>query len=139
MIFPLAVILNRLAAAFLVLMPFGRRINCSVVFQKEHAIYGAGPTESSPILGCLAFGHLPCRNPPGPLAGLLGGNPDQCLTLSGPVRLPVCGLNPANSGNVGVAQEQRGGPARKWRRIGAFPRQGWWHPRSEEHTSELQP
>src|ERR1017187_6674154 len=55
MIFPLAVILNRLAAAFLVLMPFGRRINCSVVFQKEHAIYVAEPTESSPILGCFAI------------------------------------------------------------------------------------
>src|ERR1035437_744053 len=56
MTFPLAVILNRLAAAFLVLMPFGRRINCSVVFQKERTIYMAGPTESSPILGCLPFG-----------------------------------------------------------------------------------
>src|ERR1017187_2766835 len=65
MTFPLAVILNRLAAAFLVLMPFGRRINCSVVFQKERAIYGAGPPESSPILGCFAFGHLPRRNPRG--------------------------------------------------------------------------
>jgi hypothetical protein len=68
MTFPLAVILNRLAAAFLVLMPFGRRINCSVVFQKERTIYVAGPTESSPILGCLPFGHLPHPNPPGPVA-----------------------------------------------------------------------
>src|ERR1035441_7162480 len=75
MIFPLAVILNRLAAAFLVLMPFGRRINCSVVFQKERAIYGAGSTESSPILGCFAFAHLRYRNPPGPVAVRLGGNP----------------------------------------------------------------
>jgi hypothetical protein len=36
-------------------MPFGRRINCSVVFQKERAIYVAEPTESSPILGCFAI------------------------------------------------------------------------------------
>jgi hypothetical protein len=38
MIFPLAVILKRLAADFLVLMPFGRRINRLTFFQKERAI-----------------------------------------------------------------------------------------------------
>jgi len=36
--FPLAVILNRLAADFLVLMPFGRRISRLTFFQKERAI-----------------------------------------------------------------------------------------------------
>ena len=38
MTFPLAVILNRLATDFLVLMPLGRRINKSAFFQKERAI-----------------------------------------------------------------------------------------------------
>jgi hypothetical protein len=38
MTFPLAVILKRLAADFLVRMPFGRRINQLTCFQKERAI-----------------------------------------------------------------------------------------------------
>ncbi len=35
---PFAVILNRFAADFLVLMPFGRRIKESAFFEKERAI-----------------------------------------------------------------------------------------------------
>ena len=38
MTFPLAVILNRLAADFLVRMPFGRRISRLIVFRKERVI-----------------------------------------------------------------------------------------------------
>jgi hypothetical protein len=70
MTFPLAVILNRLATDFLVLMPFGRRINRLIVFQKERAIYVGGPGESSAILGSfscgkhLAFGACPWESSP---------------------------------------------------------------------------
>src|SRR5437899_3205984 len=44
--FPPAVILNRLAADFLVLMPFGRLIKSINSFQKERAIYGAWRNEA---------------------------------------------------------------------------------------------
>src|SRR5664279_2988415 len=54
MTFPLAVILKRLAAAFFVLMPFGRRINRLTFFRKERAIYGAPLTESSCIFAFRA-------------------------------------------------------------------------------------
>jgi hypothetical protein len=45
---PLAVILNRLATDFFVLMPLGRRINYSL--QKERAIYGHRLLEARAIL-----------------------------------------------------------------------------------------
>jgi hypothetical protein len=59
MTLPRAVILNRLATDFFVLIPLGRLINCSLSFQKNAKYRSFCPAKQGVILG--HFGNLEIR------------------------------------------------------------------------------